>query len=179
MDGKITCNKSYLVIEEFIVIHMNLGHYKCLDISVFISIFCEGMLMVVCLWCCQNFLSIPYESQYMLMISSAWIYMRCQSYCLDRLPSAGTGPSVSDLVMMLGYCFYFPMLFLGPLVLYEEFEAGVQKPYAPWTVQRIKIFVLNMLRYSWWMLFLELFLHFIYVGALQMEVEVCSGVLVN
>jgi D-alanyl-lipoteichoic acid acyltransferase DltB (MBOAT superfamily) len=127
----------------------------------------------------QNFLSIPYEYQYMLMISSAWIYMRGQSYCLDRLSSAITGPSMSDFIMMLGYCFYFPMLFLGPLVLYEEFEAGVQQPYAPWTIQRVKTFVLGMLRYSWWMLFLELFLHFIYVGALQMEIQVSWTVLIS
>ncbi|XP_023708120.1 protein-cysteine N-palmitoyltransferase Rasp isoform X3 [Cryptotermes secundus] len=118
----------------------------------------------------ENFLSIPYEYQYMLMISAAWIYMRGQSYCLDKLATVNTGPSVSDFVMMLGYCFYFPMLFLGPLVLYQEFEAGVLKPYAPWTLKRVKTFLLNVVRYSWWMLFLELFLHFIYVGALQMDV---------
>ncbi|XP_023708119.1 protein-cysteine N-palmitoyltransferase Rasp isoform X2 [Cryptotermes secundus] len=118
----------------------------------------------------MNFLSIPYEYQYMLMISAAWIYMRGQSYCLDKLATVNTGPSVSDFVMMLGYCFYFPMLFLGPLVLYQEFEAGVLKPYAPWTLKRVKTFLLNVVRYSWWMLFLELFLHFIYVGALQMDV---------
>jgi D-alanyl-lipoteichoic acid acyltransferase DltB (MBOAT superfamily) len=108
----------------------------------------------------------------MLIISSAWIYMRGQSYCLDKLSSVDTGPSVTDLVMMLGYCFYFPMLFVGPVVLYQEFEAGVLKPYAPWTLQRIKTFVLNILRYVWWMLFLELFLHYIYIGALQKELQV-------
>ena len=128
--------------------------------------------MLVCLWFFQNFLSISYEYQYMLMISSAWIYMRVQSYCLDKLSSADTGPSVSDFVMMLGYCFYFPLLFLGPLVLYQEFEVAVLKPYAPWTVQRVKIFLLNILRYLWWMLFLELFLHYVYIGALQKEVQV-------
>jgi hypothetical protein len=74
--------------------------------------------------------------------------------------------------MMLGYCFYFPMLFFGPLVLYQEFEAGVLKPYAPWTLKRVMTFLLNMVRYSWWMLFLELFLQFFYVGALQMDVWV-------
>lgn len=124
------------------------------------------------MWCLQNFLSIPYGYQYMLMISTAWIYMRGQSYCLDRLSSVNTGPSVSDLVMMLGYCFYFPMLFFGPLILYPEFEAGVLKPYAPWTLKRVMTFLLNMVRYSWWMLFLELFLQFFYVGALQMDVWV-------
>jgi len=98
--------------------------------------------------------------------------MRVQSYCLDKLSSADTGPSVSDFVMMLGYCFYFPLLFLGPLVLYQEFEVAVLKPYAPWTVQRVKIFLLNILRYLWWMLFLELFLHYVYIGALQKEVQV-------
>lgn len=128
--------------------------------------------MLVCLSYFQNFLSISYEYQYMLIISSAWIYMRGQSYCLDKLLSADTGPSVSDLVMMLGYCFYFPMLFLGPLVLYQEFEAGLLKPYAPWTLQRVKTFVLYILRYLWWMLFLELFLHYVYIGALQKEVQV-------
>lgn len=128
--------------------------------------------MLVCLSYFQNFLSISYEYQYMLIISSAWIYMRGQSYCLDKLSSADTGPSVSDLVMMLGYCFYFPMLFLGPLVLYQEFEAGLLKPYAPWTLQRVKTFVLYILRYLWWMLFLELFLHYVYIGALQKEVQV-------
>ncbi|KDR12454.1 protein-cysteine N-palmitoyltransferase Rasp isoform X2 [Zootermopsis nevadensis] len=119
----------------------------------------------------MNFLSISYVSQYMLMISSAWIYMRSQSFCLDRLSSASVRPSASDLMMMLGYCFYFPMMFLGPLVICEEFEAGLQKPYAPWTIQRVKTFALGILRYSWWMLFLELFLHFIYVSALQMELQ--------
>ena len=130
------------------------------------------LIMWVFWWCFQNFLSISYEYQYLLIISSAWIYMRGQSYCLDKLSCADTGPSVSDLVMMLGYCFYFPMLFLGPLVLYQEFEAGVLKSYAPWTLQRIKTFILNILRYLWWMLFLELFLHYIYIGALQKEVQV-------
>ena len=128
--------------------------------------------MLVCLWFFQNFLPISYEYQYMLIVSSAWICMRVLSYCLDKLSSADSGPSVSDFVMMLGYCFYFPLLFLGPLVLYQEFEAGVLKPYAPWTVQRVKTFILNILRYLWWMLFLELFLHFVYIGALQKEVQV-------
>ena len=135
-------------------------------------IFNYVFVMLVCLSYFQNFLSISYEYQYMLIISSAWIYMRGQSYCLDKLSSADTGPSVSDLVMMLGYCFYFPMLFLGPLVLYQEFEAGLLKPYAPWTLQRVKTFVLYILRYLWWMLFLELFLHYVYIGALQKEVQV-------
>ena len=98
--------------------------------------------------------------------------MRVQSYCLDKLSSADIGPSVLDFVMMLGYCFYFPLLFLGPLVLYQEFESGVLKSYAPWTLQRVKTFLLNILRYLWWILFLELFLHYIYIGALQKKVQV-------
>jgi hypothetical protein len=137
-------------------------------------VFSYIFVMLVCLWYFQNFLSISYEYQYMLIISSAWIYMRGQSYCLDKLSSADTGPSVSDFVMMLGYCFYFPTLFLGPLVVYQEFEAGVLKPYAPWTLQRIKTFVLHILRYVWWMLFLELFLHYVYIGALQKKVQVSA-----
>ncbi|KAJ4427997.1 hypothetical protein ANN_24010 [Periplaneta americana] len=119
----------------------------------------------------SNWLSLFYDQHYMLTISSAWIYMRSQSFCLDRLMSSKVSVSVAELVLLLGYCFYLPMLFLGPLVLFEEFEAGILKPYAPWTVQRMKIFILNILRYMWWMCFLELFLHFIYVGALQMDLK--------
>ncbi|XP_069686211.1 protein-cysteine N-palmitoyltransferase Rasp-like [Periplaneta americana] len=119
----------------------------------------------------MNWMSLFYDQHYMLTISSAWIYMRSQSFCLDRLMSNKVSVSVAELVLLLGYCFYLPMLFLGPLVLFEEFEAGILKPYAPWTVQRMKIFLLNILRYVWWMCFLELFLHFIYVGALQMDLK--------
>ncbi|PSN40500.1 hypothetical protein C0J52_05241 [Blattella germanica] len=123
----------------------------------------------------MNWMPITYESQYLLMLATAWIYMRCQSFCQDKLSSGKIHASVTDIVTMLGYCLYFPMLFLGPLMLFVNFEEGVNKPYSPWTIQRLKILVLNLIRYCWWGFFLEALTHVLYISAIQMDMKLLTG----
>ncbi|KAJ9574228.1 hypothetical protein L9F63_026126, partial [Diploptera punctata] len=116
-------------------------------------------------------LPISYDSQYLLMISTAWIYMRCQSYCHDALTSGQVSASLTDLITLLGYSLYFPMLFLGPLILFDEFQTGLRKPYVPWTLRRVKMFILNIMRFCWWAIFLEAMTHFLYISALQGDLK--------
>lgn len=61
----------------------------------------------------------------------AWIQLRCISSCLDMIdckPWTNTllksDPS-PPLLRHLSYVFYLPLMFLGPFVLYREFENSV------------------------------------------------------
>lgn len=61
----------------------------------------------------------------------AWIQLRCISSCLDMIDCKPWTETLlqSDpsppLLRHLSYVFYLPLMFLGPFVLYRDFEHSV------------------------------------------------------
>ena len=87
-------------------------------------------------------------------ITESWINLRAMSCCLDLVwgdvPSAGTW---EDFSKMLAHSFYMPVLVLGPVVRFKEFNDGLEGEYCPWDTKRMTSFILLLMRYSfWWMI---------------------------
>ena len=86
-------------------------------------------------------------------ITEAWINLRAMSCCLDLIwrdvASAGTW---GDFSKMLAHSFYMPVLVLGPVIRFTEFNDGLEGKYRPWDAKRVTSFTLLLLRFSfWWM----------------------------
>ncbi|UYV83566.1 hypothetical protein LAZ67_23001490, partial [Cordylochernes scorpioides] len=60
--------------------------------------------------------------QFLFDVGLSWLSARCLSFALDRLEN-GTYRylAVVDLVDILAYCLYLPVLFSGPVILYDHF----------------------------------------------------------
>ena len=107
-----------------------------------------------------------------------WVNLRCVSFCLDRIwkdVEASSKGRISDLVEMLAYCFYLPVSFSGPIIIYKDFHEGFNKEYQPWTIQRFKNFLLEILRYSFWLLIGHVVLHFFYPSSIQYDMKILTS----
>lgn len=123
----------------------------------------------------ENWLGIEEEKYYMLTIALCWIQLRSISSCLDCIthdeePKTLAG-FVRSFLKTTAYCLYLPTLFLGPVILYKDFLDGIEKQEL-WTVGRIFMFFLNLLRFIFWLFFTEFGMHFLYFNALQFFPEV-------
>ena len=68
--------------------------------------------------------------EYIFKVTWQWVNARCTSFCMDNLWTKYDPSSkdrIQDLMKMLSYCFYVPTNVSGPLILYQEFEAGMKK----------------------------------------------------
>ena len=60
-----------------------------------------------------------------------WINLRCLSFCLDRLweDVDTSDSSLHALLEMYSYCFYMPVAFGGPIIIFQKFKEGVSCQY--------------------------------------------------
>ena len=79
---------------------------------------------------------------------------------------------VQNLLYKLAYCLYLPTLSLGPLVLYQEFINSVKGSFQFLRPANLGNFLFNVIRYIFWILFANFFLHFLYFNAIQYHPEV-------
>ena len=86
-------------------------------------------------------------------ITESWINLRAMSCCLDLLwqdvPSSGI---MGDFSKMLAHSFYMPVLVLGPIIRFKEFNDGLERKRSPWDMKRIRSFGLLLLRFFFWWL---------------------------
>ncbi|XP_067009005.1 protein-cysteine N-palmitoyltransferase Rasp [Anabrus simplex] len=101
--------------------------------------------------------------RYLVLISMAWNNLRTVSFCLDNLSVNRRG----SLLCLLGYCFYLPTLFFGPVILYDKYENGLTRPHTKWSVERLGLVVLNLFRFFGWAVVAELSLHYLYFCTMQ------------
>ncbi|XP_033209554.1 protein-cysteine N-palmitoyltransferase HHAT [Belonocnema kinseyi] len=119
----------------------------------------------------ESWLGVEEEKYYMLTIALCWIQLRsisCSVDCIvnDKEPNTLFGFAKSFL-QSTAYCLYLPTLFLGPIILYEDFLHGIKKTPEPWNLRRLVYFFLNLTRYIFWLYFTEFGMHFLYFNALQ------------
>lgn len=62
-------------------------------------------------------------SAYLLGLVQSWVLLRNISYCVD-VQENKVEPS---LLQGLAYCLYIPLIFSGPVIIYEDYCQGVVK----------------------------------------------------
>lgn len=113
------------------------------------------------------------EEVYLLMGCIAWIELRCISFCIDYIDNKNSKniPKSQSFLNMLSYVLYLPVLYTGPVLLYEDFEKSFNcsEPLA----NRIRRFAFDISLFLFYFFAMELALHFIHFHALQERIEVC------
>lgn len=94
-----------------------------------------------------------------------WTHLRCISYYLD----VGSQLHPRNIVEMFAYALYFPTLFTGPFISYSDFKNTAFTSESK--TNRLTIFIIKILRYGFWLIFIEFVMHFIYVNAIYFEIE--------
>lgn len=106
------------------------------------------------------------DEAYMLSVVFAWTNIRSLSYSLHRCDSPSRVSVAEDFVTFVGFCFYMPLLFTGPLMMFDEFEQQLHQNRPEWTAKRAGIIFINIIRYIVWYFINEAIIHYIFVSAL-------------
>ncbi|XP_011504159.1 PREDICTED: protein-cysteine N-palmitoyltransferase Rasp [Ceratosolen solmsi marchali] len=117
----------------------------------------------------MEWLLLTAEHHYILTTAICWIQLRSISYSIDSIgmyKHIDTCGFFKDLLKNIAYCLYLPTLFLGPVILYQQFTDGIDKPFTAWNKTKIITTVYNVMRYSFWILFTNICLHYLYFNAL-------------
>lgn len=107
------------------------------------------------------------NQSYAVMLAVFWTNLRCVSYSLDILKHN----EHFSVLNFFSYCLYLPTLFCGPFISFKEIQAS-QKGHEHLS-QRLLTLVVTIIRFTFWLFFIELCLHFIYVNAAGFQPEVC------
>ncbi|XP_058790104.1 protein-cysteine N-palmitoyltransferase Rasp isoform X2 [Phymastichus coffea] len=120
----------------------------------------------------QDWIQLHDEQFFMLSSAICWIQLRSISYSIDSIVTynrINIFGFMKDLLQNIAYCLYLPTLFLGPVILYEQFTHGLKKPFTRWTKTKTIKILGNIARYLFWMFFTHLSMHFIYFNALKYQ----------
>ena len=118
------------------------------------------------------------NDEYVIYVTWYWVNSRCVSFCLDRIwKEVEPSPKgrIHDLIEIMAYCFYLPINISGPIMIHKDFHEGFNKDYQPWTIPRLKNFVLQVLRYSFWLLVGNVMLHFFYQSSIRYEMDILKS----
>ncbi|OXU20951.1 hypothetical protein TSAR_011068 [Trichomalopsis sarcophagae] len=122
----------------------------------------------------REWLMLEDEEYFMLTAAICWIQLRSISYSIDSIESykhVDVWGFVQDLLQNLAYCLYLPTLFLGPVIFYQQFLDGVNKPFTQWGKEKSLRIFSSLVRYTFWMYFTQLALHYVYFNALRFHPE--------
>ncbi|KAI5741561.1 hypothetical protein M8J76_014896 [Diaphorina citri] len=104
---------------------------------------------------------VPDHKSYMLEMAMYWTHLRCLSLSLDK--------ERYSLVQYLAYALYLPTLFLGPHITIHHFYGKADS--CPTLSSRLVRFLFELARCMFWLFVIRLALHFIYVNALQLQID--------
>ncbi|XP_049828003.1 protein-cysteine N-palmitoyltransferase Rasp isoform X3 [Schistocerca gregaria] len=123
----------------------------------------------------QAWLQISFSAEYLLHAALGWTHMRCLSFTLDKVNEVNYTADLRNCINLLGYCFYLPTLFMGPLILYEVFHEGVMSTVTLTGTHVMKL-SLKILRFIFWLLVTDFSLHFLYFNALQQQPQIVRNI---
>ncbi|XP_070577797.1 protein-cysteine N-palmitoyltransferase HHAT-like [Ptychodera flava] len=110
------------------------------------------------------------EDHYNLMVFIvAMSNLRFLSFALEycKLPTMEKRSNLRTLLDLLGYNFYLPLFFCGPVLTYDKFSAQInEKPRSLSKTELLHI-LKRFLQLSMWVIFIEVWFHFMYFAALQ------------
>lgn len=116
------------------------------------------------------------EEVYLILFSVAWIELRCISYSIDYVEKKKKYKKQKfffwdDIVNMLSYVLYLPLLYNGPVILYEEFEKSFYAKNEKLAL-RMKKFMSDLVIFKLYSFILDIAFHYIYFFAMQDNMEV-------
>uniref|UniRef100_A0A1B6DAC9 Protein-cysteine N-palmitoyltransferase Rasp n=1 Tax=Clastoptera arizonana TaxID=38151 RepID=A0A1B6DAC9_9HEMI len=106
-----------------------------------------------------------------MVVSNGWMHLRCSSFCFDFIKNSKQKANWKDLITMLGYCFYLPVFFIGPIILYEDFSKAMMLPFEKWSWKRVLDLFINLSRFLFWLVVTDFSLYFFYAHALQYHIQ--------
>lgn len=93
-----------------------------------------------------------------LIIAAHWTILRCVSYNLDEQRKC----NIADA---LAYCLYLPLFFCGPFIRFEQIKKGYKRNTSVSLSQKLRTLFFQLVRFTFWLYFTEVSLHFIYVNS--------------
>lgn len=114
------------------------------------------------------------EEVYLILFCVAWLELRCISFCLDFIDKGkecNKSLNMENVINMLSYVLYVPLLYTGPVILYEDFEKSFYANTEKLCVN-LRRFVWDMFLFLVYTFILDLALHYIYFYAMQENMEV-------
>lgn len=98
-----------------------------------------------------------------------WHLLRGLSFAMDRLVDSKSAPwSLRDLIKTLAYMLYFPCLFVGPIINYDDFLP--QRARLPWSPARLREAAVRAIRLCAAYGLKEVFLHLALVHVVRFGV---------
>ncbi|XP_050346513.1 protein-cysteine N-palmitoyltransferase Rasp [Nymphalis io] len=111
------------------------------------------------------------EEVYLILFSVAWIELRCISFCLDYVEDKTTTVlTLNEAVNMFSYILYLPLLYMGPIILYEEFQKSFTSKREKLKT-RLKQFAIDITIFKFYTFILDLCFHYIYFFAMQNNMQ--------
>lgn len=109
------------------------------------------------------------NGHYMITVMVAWIILRTLSFSLDFCDSDPDNdmPVLKQAQILLGYCLYFPMVFMGPFMQYSDFHTGLNNPARSWNLKRVINSIVQLVRYSVWTALTNFLLYSFYAHSVQ------------
>lgn len=96
-----------------------------------------------------------------------WLSLRGLSFSVDFIRGAESKDrSFPSFWKSLGYFFYLPPMHLGPVMLYNDFVAQLEKPKLAWNVSEVLDCLKSLIRCFLHITFLNAVLHYFYSHAL-------------
>lgn len=120
------------------------------------------------------------DDQYLIMVSSSWMVLRCISYSTERINNLNLNLKtqdlkMSDIMVLLGYSFYLPTMFCGPFISYCHFEESIRRKNLKWTYKRAFNILKNFAKCIFWYFFTLFALHYVYVNAILLRPHVSAN----
>ena len=115
---------------------------------------------------------------YIFTVAWAWLNLRCISFCLDRIWMKVIPLSkfkIDSFIQMLAYCFYIPVNISGPIILFRDFHKIFNKQYETWSLNRMIRFAMQVFRFSFWLLFGHLIIHFFYFSSFTYNMDILTS----
>ncbi|XP_053622028.1 protein-cysteine N-palmitoyltransferase Rasp [Plodia interpunctella] len=121
------------------------------------------------------------EQVFLILFTVAWIELRCISFCIDYVDKIDKYKNVENmacalpsaweiLINLCSYVLYLPLLYIGPMILYEDFEQSFHVT-SDILMPRLKRFLWDVMLFQTYTLLLELAFHYIYFLAMQSNME--------
>lgn len=125
------------------------------------------------------------EEVYLLLFAVAWVELRCISFSIDYVEKVERDKNCKDknnlpskpsnlqtFVNMICYVLYLPLLYVGPIMLYEDFEESFHADNQAKLIPRLKRFAVDMILFLIYTFFMDLSFHYMYFYAMQGNMEV-------
>uniref|UniRef100_A0A336M7A9 CSON013153 protein n=1 Tax=Culicoides sonorensis TaxID=179676 RepID=A0A336M7A9_CULSO len=116
-----------------------------------------------------NTFDIDEQKVYILYITLGWNTLKCVSFTVDKIDDNDKGLHYG-IVDYLGYIYYPPTLFMGPVCIYEHHRDMLLRfndESLPNSFQRFKTLLFNLLRCYFVYIITQAALHFLYINNFQ------------